>query len=207
MNDKKYIIFYNDGSQDKVSTVSLNDSYEFLSLDDTVIINDSDVCYTQSMSLTRITDDIYIVSGNQQTSGNDIYQYIYINSDNTISAGIQKVFSLDTQKLGLCQQSVFINDTIVTAGKRVSDGYLWTVGKKVGINQSKNVIGIAKEDGTEGDSVAISIGTLVSGFTGLVPGNEYYATKDGSVAEYKGTIDAPLGLAVSEDTLKLYKKA
>jgi hypothetical protein len=207
ISDKKYVIFYNDGSQDKISTISLNESYEFLSVDDTIIVNDSDTAHTQSLSLTRITDDVYIASGNQRVSGNDVYQYIYINSDNTITAGIQKIFSLDTEKLGLCQQSVFVNNCIITAGKRVSDGHLWTVGRQISIDESKNVIGIAKEDGVEGDDVSISIGTLVSGFSNLTPGKEYYATKDGEVREYHGTIDTPLGLAVSEDTIKLYKKA
>ena len=91
-------------------------------------------------------------------------------------------------------------------GKDDLSGYIYTVTKSTTKNKCSNIIGIAKESKSAGETVKVNIGTLVSGFTGLEIGSYYYMTKDGLIKTYHGLIDEPIGIAISSDTIRLYKK-
>ena len=64
------------------------------------------------------------------------------------------------------------------------------------------LVGVAKSSGLSGDTVQVSFGPTVGGFTGLIPGKKYYATPGGISAT---TIDGKLyvGVAISETQIML----
>jgi hypothetical protein len=207
ISDKNYIIVYNNTTQFVVSSLVFNSSYVYSSITNTATFYEAGtVCYTPSVNLKKLSDDIFLLTANLTASYNDAYQYVHIASDNTLLITTQTLFTNSAQRVTRVQDMIIIDDYFIGIGKDDLSGYIYTVTKSTTKNKCSNVIGISKDTAASGETVKVNIGTLVSGFTGLEIGSYYYMTKDGLIKTYHGLIDEPTGIAISSDTIRLYKK-
>jgi hypothetical protein len=149
------------------------------------------------------TSAYIIVAGNSANSKTFAYYISFSISTSTL----QTTLELESSRgLDLSIIPLTSNKTLVLYTRYNGSAYDYGVAQILyyGISASlTGAIGIAKSSATSGNTVSVSYGPEVSGFTGLTQGTLYYAQDNGSLGTTQINSLSPVGVALSSTKMKL----